>query len=73
MNSEFDPVAFGRVEAQVDHLRGEVEGLRRDVRQLVDLANRAQGARWLFGGAMGFFGAAAGFIASHAPTFLKGH
>ncbi|MBP8102351.1 MAG: hypothetical protein KAY54_10765 [Burkholderiaceae bacterium] len=51
MNSEFDPVAFGRVEAQVDHLRGEVEGLRRDVRELVDLANRAQ-AKWTVRGVL---------------------
>lgn len=72
MNSEFDPVAFGRLESQVDHLKDEVTGLRRDVRELLDLASQAQGARWLFGGAMGVFGGAAGWIISHLPTFMKG-
>jgi len=72
MNSDFDPVRFGRLESTVDDVKKDVHDLKNDVRSLLGIANQAKGARWLFGGAFGVFGAMAGWVISHIPLFTKG-
>jgi hypothetical protein len=53
---------FGRLEAQVDALQNEVSDLRKDVKCLLELANKSKGGFWmgmtiasLVGGAITFF------------------
>jgi len=53
---------FGRLEAQVDALQTEVSDLRKDVKCLLELANKSKGGFWmgmtiasLVGGAITFF------------------
>jgi DNA anti-recombination protein RmuC len=53
---------FGKLEAQVEALQGEVSDLRKDVRSLLELANKSKGGFWmgmtiasLVGGAITFF------------------
>jgi DNA anti-recombination protein RmuC len=53
---------FGRLEAQVDALQNEVSDLRKDVKCLLELANKSKGGFWmgmtiasLVGGGMTFF------------------
>ncbi len=53
---------FGRLEAQVEALQSEVHSLSKDVKCLLELANRSKGGFWmgmtiasLVGGAITFF------------------
>jgi hypothetical protein len=53
---------FGRLEAQVEALQSEVRDLSRDVKCLLELANRSKGGFWmgmtiasLVGGGITFF------------------
>jgi hypothetical protein len=53
---------FGRLEAQVDALQNEVSDLRKDVKCLLELANKSKGGFWmgmtiasLVGGGITFF------------------
>jgi hypothetical protein len=53
---------FGRLEAQVDALQNEVSDLRKDVKCLLELANKSKGGFWmgmtiasLVGGTITFF------------------
>jgi hypothetical protein len=53
---------FGRLEAQVDSLQIEVSDLRKDVKCLLELANKSKGGFWmgmtiasLVGGGITFF------------------
>lgn len=53
---------FGKLEAQVQSLQGEVSDLRKDVKCLLELANKSKGGFWmgmtiasLIGGFMTFF------------------
>lgn len=38
---------FGKLEAQVESLQGEVSDLRRDVKCLLELANKSKGGFWM--------------------------
>lgn len=53
---------FGRLEAQVEALQGEVHSLSKDVKSLLELANKSKGGFWmgmtiasLVGGMITFF------------------
>jgi hypothetical protein len=41
--SEIDPREFGKLEAQVEALQAEVHGLRQDIKELLEMANRSKG------------------------------
>ena len=45
--SEIDPREFGKLEAQVEALQIEVHGLRSDVKQLLEMANKSKGGFWV--------------------------
>jgi hypothetical protein len=45
--SEIDPREFGKLEAQVEALQLEVHGLRSDVKQLLEMANKSKGGFWV--------------------------
>lgn len=45
--SEIDPREFGKLEAQVEALQSEVHGLRDDVKQLLEMANKSKGGFWV--------------------------
>jgi len=53
---------FGRLEAQVESLQNEVHSLSKDVKSLLELANKSKGGFWMgmtiasfVGGAITFF------------------
>ena len=53
---------FGKLEAQVEALQGEVSDLRGDVKTLLELANKSKGGFWMgmtiasfIGGGITFF------------------
>lgn len=45
--SDIDPREFGRLEAEVSALQDEVAGLRADVQELLELANKSKGGFWI--------------------------
>jgi hypothetical protein len=44
---DVDPVKFGLLIGQVKTLESQVSDLQKDVKQLLAIANKAQGAMWL--------------------------
>ena len=44
--TEIDPREFGRLEAEVHSLRAQVDSLQRDVRKLLEMANKSKGGLW---------------------------
>jgi hypothetical protein len=42
-----DPREFGRLEAQVEALQGEVHAMRNDIKTLLELANKSKGGFWV--------------------------
>ena len=45
--SEIDARDFGRLEAQVETLQGQVPQLSTDVKALLELANKGKGGFWM--------------------------
>lgn len=45
--SEIDPREFGKLEAQVTALQNEVHTLSKDVKCLLELANKSKGGFWM--------------------------
>jgi hypothetical protein len=45
--SEIDPREFGKLEAQVTALQNEVHSLSKDVKCLLELANKSKGGFWM--------------------------
>ena len=45
--SDIDPREFGRLEAQVSALQVEVHSLSKDVKCLLELANKSKGGFWM--------------------------
>jgi hypothetical protein len=42
-----DPREFGKLEAQVEALQGEVQAMRNDIKTLLELANKSKGGFWV--------------------------
>jgi len=68
--SEIDPRDFGKLEAQVEALQKEVHGLRDDVKQLLEMANKSKGGFWVGMSAASAIGGVMTFIADR--LFFKG-
>ena len=62
--SDIDAREFGKLEAQVEALQSEVHELSKDVKALLELANKSKGGFWM---GMTIASMAGGFI-----TFLGG-
>jgi DNA anti-recombination protein RmuC len=45
--SDIDARDFGRLEAQVEALQTEVQSLSKDVKALLELANKSKGGFWM--------------------------
>lgn len=45
--SDIDPREFGKLEAQVTALQNEVHSLSKDVKCLLELANKSKGGFWM--------------------------
>lgn len=57
---ELDPIAYGRLIAQVENLTSKVEGMESDVKELLALANKSKGG-FLMG--MAVASTVSGFVA----------
>ncbi len=45
--SDIDARDFGKLEAQVEALQVEVQSLAKDVKELLELANKSRGGFWM--------------------------
>lgn len=66
--SDIDARDFGRLEAQVDALQIEVKDLAKDVKCLLELANKSKGGFWM---GMTIASIIGGFITFLGGKFLR--
>jgi DNA anti-recombination protein RmuC len=66
--SDIDARDFGRLEAQVESLQFEVHQLAKDVKSLLELANKSKGGFWM---GMTIASIIGGFITFLAGKFLR--
>ena len=66
--SDIDARDFGKLEAQVESLQSEVHQLARDVKELLELANKSKGGFWM---GMTIASMAGGFITFVAGRLLR--
>jgi len=66
--SDIDARDFGRLEAQVESLQFEVHQLAKDVKSLLELANKSKGGFWM---GMTIASIIGGFITFIAGKFLR--
>jgi len=66
--SDIDARDFGRIEAQVEALQTEVHQLAKDVKSLLELANKSKGGFWM---GMTIASMAGGFITFIGGRLLK--
>ena len=66
--SDIDARDFGRIEAQVESLQAEVHQLAKDVKELLELANKSKGGFWM---GMTIASMAGGFITFIGGKLLK--
>ncbi len=45
--STIDPIEFGRMQSDVHMLKSEMSEVRRDVKELLEMANKGQGGLWM--------------------------
>lgn len=66
--TEISPREFGQLEAQVEALQNEVHQLSKDVKALLELANKSKGGFWM---GMTIASMVGGFITFLGGRFLK--
>jgi hypothetical protein len=64
--AEFDMFKFGGLVQQVETLQAKVDGMDRDIKELLELANRSKGSLWAL---MGVASVVGGFVA-YVTNFL---
>ena len=65
---QIDPVEYGRLLAQVETLTSKVEGMDRDIKTLLALANQSKGGFWM---GMTIASIAGGFLTWFAQHWAK--
>ena len=62
--SEIDPREFGKLEAQVEALQAEVHALRKDIKTLLEMANKSKGGFFVGMAIASVIGGVISFIAT---------
>lgn len=63
--SDIDPVHYGQLTAKVEHLEATVTELNKDIKTLLELANKSKGGLWVGMTLASFFGGFVTFVLSH--------
>lgn len=63
--SDIDPVKFGLLIGQVKTLETQVDDLQKDVKQLLELANKSKGSLWAGMTIASMFGGIVSWTATH--------
>lgn len=62
-----DAVQFGKMQAEVEQLKEDVSELKRDVKTLLELANKGKGGLWAGMTFASLVGATLSWIINHLP------
>ena len=60
-----DPVEYGKLLAEVESLKTKVEGMDKDIKQLLALANQSKGGFWAGMAIASGLGAVIGWVTQH--------
>ena len=60
--SDIDPIHYGQLTAKVEHLEATVTELNRDIKTLLELANKSKGGLWVGMTLASFFGGLVTFV-----------
>lgn len=60
-----DPVEYGKLLAEVGSLKSKVEGMDKDIKQLLALANQSKGGFWAGMAIASVLGAVVSWVAQH--------
>lgn len=60
--SDIDPVHYGQLTAKVEHLENSVTELNKDIKTLLELANKSKGGLWVGMSLASFFGGLVTFV-----------
>lgn len=60
--NEFDPVQYGKLLQAVEQMESEMKDIRKDLKELVELANKSKGGFWVTLGVASFIGAIFSYI-----------
>lgn len=64
-----DALSFGKMQAEVEQLKKDMEEVKDDMKTLLALANKSKGGLWAGMTLVGLFSSAATWIISHLPFF----
>lgn len=64
-DNNIDPVKFGQLMGQVQTLENQVSDLQKDVKELLELANKSKGGFWMGMAIASVIGGFVSWIASH--------
>lgn len=65
--NDINPVSYGKLIGKVESLENKVESLERDIKELLELANKSRGGMWA---GMAIVSALGGFIGYITHNFL---
>lgn len=60
--ADIDPVHYGQLTAKVEHLENSVTELTKDIKALLELANKSKGGLWVGMSLASFFGGFVTFV-----------
>lgn len=63
--SDIDPIHYGQLTAKVEHLEATVTELNKDIKTLLELANKSKGGLWVGMTLASFFGGFVTFVLSY--------
>ena len=63
--TEINPVEFGRLQAEVQSLRNQIDSMQGDIRTLLEMANRSKGGLWAGMTLASAFGGVVTWIGTH--------
>lgn len=63
--TEINPVEFGRLQAEVQSLRNQIDSMQGDIRTLLEMANRSKGGLWMGMTLASAFGGVVTWIGTH--------
>ena len=63
--TEINPIEFGRMQAEVQSLRNQIDSMQNDIRTLLEMANRSKGGLWMGMTLASAFGGAVTWIGTH--------
>lgn len=63
--TEINPIEFGRLQAEVQSLRNQIDSMQGDIRTLLEMANRSKGGLWAGMTLASAFGGVVTWIGTH--------